>query len=70
MTERKTTALVPGERIERRILSIRGQTVMLDVDLAELYEVATKNLVKAVTRNLSRFRATSCFSSLRRSSTV
>jgi hypothetical protein len=41
--------------IERRICMIRGQKVMLDSDLAELYEVETKNLNLAVRRNLSRF---------------
>lgn len=41
--------------IRQRIYLIRGQRVMLDSDLAELYEVETKNLNKAVTRNLGRF---------------
>jgi hypothetical protein len=42
-------------RIEARIYVIRDQKVMIDSDLAELYEVETKNLNKAVQRNLSRF---------------
>jgi hypothetical protein len=46
---------IPAERIERSILLIRGQKVMLDSDLAELYSVETKNLNKAVKRNLDRF---------------
>ncbi|HET6880273.1 MAG TPA: ORF6N domain-containing protein [Pirellulales bacterium] len=46
---------IPAERIERSILLIRGQKVMLDSDLAELYGVETKNLNKAVKRNLDRF---------------
>jgi len=54
-TKKTTTSLVPSERIERSILLIRGQKVMLDADLAELYGVETKNLVKAVKRNLERF---------------
>ena len=41
--------------IESKILSIRGQQVMLDRDLAELYQVETKNLNKAVKRNLHKF---------------
>ncbi|MBI1731148.1 MAG: ORF6N domain-containing protein [Gammaproteobacteria bacterium] len=41
--------------IERRILILRGQKVLLDVDLAALYGVATKVLVQAVKRNASRF---------------
>ncbi len=46
---------IPPERIERRILLIRRQKVMLDADLAELYEVETKELNRAVRRNASRF---------------
>jgi hypothetical protein len=41
--------------IERRIYEIRGKQVMLDNDLAELYDVETFNLNKAVKRNLDRF---------------
>jgi len=41
--------------IEQKIFVIRGQKVMLDSDLAELYGVATGNLNKAVSRNLERF---------------
>ncbi len=48
-------SLVPVERIERAILSIRGEKVMLDSDLAELYGVGTKALNQAVKRNLDRF---------------
>jgi len=43
------------EVIERRIYLIRGQKVMLDADLAELYEVPTKRLNEQVRRNLKRF---------------
>src|SRR5437016_180601 len=46
---------VPVELVERRIYLIRGQKVMLDSDLAELYQVLTKNLNKAVSRNAGRF---------------
>jgi hypothetical protein len=46
---------VPVELIERRIYVIRGQKVMLDSDLAELYQVETFNLNKAVKRNGDRF---------------
>jgi hypothetical protein len=48
-------ALVPVEIIEKKILLIRGEKVMLDADLAELYEVETFNLNKAVKRNIDRF---------------
>ena len=46
---------VPEELIERRIYLIRGQKVMLDSDLAGLYQVQTKKLNQAVKRNLDRF---------------
>lgn len=46
---------IPVERIEKAILLLRGQKVMLDRDLAELYGVTTGNLNKAVRRNLDRF---------------
>jgi hypothetical protein len=44
-----------GKLIENRIFTIRGQRVMIDRDLAELYEVETKRLNEAVKRNISRF---------------
>lgn len=46
---------IPAERVERRILSMRGQKVMLDSDLAELYGVKTKHLNQSVKRNIERF---------------
>src|SRR5258708_12497603 len=46
---------IPVELIARRIYRIRGQKVMLDSDLAELYQVLTKNLNLAVRRNSKRF---------------
>jgi ORF6N domain len=46
---------VPTEVIEHRIFLIRGQKVMLDADLAALYQVSTRVLNQAVKRNLSRF---------------
>ncbi|MFZ3090910.1 MAG: ORF6N domain-containing protein [Nitrospirota bacterium] len=48
-------AIVPVEVIEGKIYLIRGQKVMLDSDLANLYGVETFNLNKAVKRNISRF---------------
>lgn len=41
--------------IENKIYEIRGQRVMLDFDLAEMYGIETKNLNKAVKRNIERF---------------
>ena len=48
-------SLIPVERIDRSILLIRGQKVMLDNDLASLYGVETKKLIQAVKRNIERF---------------
>ena len=48
-------SLVPVERIEGSILLIRGHKVMLDQALAQLYQVPTKVLNQAVSRNLERF---------------
>ncbi len=50
-------SIIPAVTIERRIYLIRGHKVMLDSDLAELYDVTTGNLNKAVTRNIDRFPA-------------
>jgi len=47
--------LAPGPLIEARIYLIRGQKVLLDSDLAALYEVETRVLNQAVKRNLERF---------------
>ena len=41
--------------IQTKIFNIRGQMVMLDFDLAELYEVETKRMKEAVRRNMERF---------------
>jgi len=49
------TSLIQPEQIEQGNLLIRGQRVMLGRDLAALYGVETKNLNKAVRRNLDRF---------------
>ncbi|MBU2479151.1 MAG: ORF6N domain-containing protein [Gammaproteobacteria bacterium] len=50
-----TKTVVPLERITESILWLRGQKVMLDADLAELYEVEIKTLNQAVKRNSGRF---------------
>jgi hypothetical protein len=47
--------LIPVERIEKSILFLRGQKVMLDSDLADLYGVTTKRLNEQVRRNAERF---------------
>jgi hypothetical protein len=55
VNQRVTDNLIPRERIERIIFLIRGQKVILDRDLADLYEVTTKALNQAVKRNERRF---------------
>lgn len=47
--------VVPAEVIEQRIRFLRGQKVVIDMDLASLYQVPTKALNQAVKRNLDRF---------------
>jgi hypothetical protein len=46
---------IPEEIVMNKIFLIRGMKVMMDKDLAELYQVQTRNLNKAVNRNLKRF---------------
>ncbi len=48
-------SLVPVEVIEKKIFLIRGQKVLLDRDLADLYDVETRALNQAVQRNIKRF---------------
>lgn len=57
MREKLRAKPIPGETVERRILLIRGQRVMLDSDLAQLYAVSTKRLNEQVKRNRDRFPA-------------
>ena len=52
---RKSKTTITAIQIEHRILLIRGQKVILDSDLATLYEVETKALTQAVKRNQTRF---------------
>ncbi len=51
----ETAALAPVERVQGRILLIRGQRVIVDADLAGLYGVTTKRLNQQVRRNSERF---------------
>lgn len=53
--------LIPIEIIENKIFIIRGHKVMLDRDLAQLYEVETKRLNESVKRNIERFPASFMF---------
>ncbi len=47
--------IVSKEMIQNKIYTVRAMQVMLDSDLADLYQVETKQLNRAVTRNLKRF---------------
>ena len=49
------TSIVPAFRIEQAILLVRGEKVMLDEVLADLYQVETKVFLQAVRRNIARF---------------
>jgi len=55
MPRKNAKVAVVAERLESQIHIVRGQRVMLDSDLAELYGVTTGRLVEQVTRNISRF---------------
>ncbi len=55
MTEKENTLTIPDELVINKIYLIRNQKVMLDSDLAELYQVTTGNLNKSVNRNVKRF---------------
>ncbi|MBL7896185.1 MAG: ORF6N domain-containing protein, partial [Bacteroidia bacterium] len=55
MAKKETLIMVPDELIMRKIYFIRGQKVMLDRDLADLYQVETKRLKEQVRRNIERF---------------
>jgi len=55
MKTENESVLIPDERIMDKIFLIRGQKVMLDRDLAELYGLDTKVLKQQVRRNLNRF---------------
>ncbi len=55
MVEENDLVSIPDEMIMQKIYFVRNEKVMLDKDLASLYEVETKQLKRAVKRNLSRF---------------
>jgi hypothetical protein len=55
MEEKQAEATIPDELVMNKIYLIRGHKVMLDRDLAELYQVETRYLNKAVSRNIKRF---------------
>lgn len=51
----KNSSIIPDELVINKIYYIRGQKVMLDSHLAELYGVETKVLNQAISRNFERF---------------
>ena len=55
MAKATKAMIIPDELLMNKIYLIRGQKVMLDRDLAELYGVETKRLKEAVRRNIDRF---------------
>ncbi len=55
MAKNKQAALIPVEHIAQSILILRGQRVLLDSELASLYQVQTKRLNEQVKRNIDRF---------------
>jgi ORF6N domain. len=64
----KAPSLIPVERIEQTIFVIRGEKVILDADLAALYDVETRALLQAVKRNRERFPADFMFQLTRKES--
>ena len=55
MAKSTTSIAIPEEKILNKIYYIRGHKVMLDQDLAELYQVATKRLNEQMKRKIGRF---------------
>jgi hypothetical protein len=51
----KGSGMIPMERIQNLIFLIRGEKVLIDQQLAELYQVPTKMLIRAIKRNQERF---------------
>ena len=55
------TAIIAVRKVNSKILTLRGQRVILDADLAELYEVKVRHLNQQVKRNAKRFPLAFCF---------
>ena len=55
MAKANKEPMIPDELVMNKIYIIRGQKVMLDRDLAELYQVETRALNQAIRRNTKRF---------------
>lgn len=65
-----TSPIVAVDALSGRIHLVRGQRVMLDADLAELYGVSTKVSTRPSSATLNAFRPISCFSSRPRNMTL
>jgi len=61
MADDKLPVIVENREIQSMIFSFRGKQVMVDRDLAELYQVQTKRLNEQVKRNIDRFPLEFCF---------
>ena len=70
MPKKPERGLIPLEIIERRIYLIRDQKVMVDFDLAELYQAPTRASIKQSAETSPASRTILCFSSLRGSSHI
>jgi len=55
MSKQNNLSVIPDEIVMSKIYLIRGQKVMIDNDLAELYEIETRRLNEQVKRNIKRF---------------
>jgi ORF6N domain len=62
LSQRKLSMMQIIQSIQKRIYEIRGERVMLDRDLAALYETETKRLKESVNRNVKDSLLISCFS--------
>ena len=61
MATKLLTAELTTQRVASQIFTLRGVPVLLDSHLAEMYQVKTKALNKAIKRNTARFPASFCF---------
>lgn len=68
MAMARTDLISAAVKVEQMIVFLRGRGVIVDKDLAQLYEVPTKALVQAVNRNRSRFPPDVSFSLRQKSS--
>ena len=66
----KSVGLIPIERIQNFIFLIRGEKVLIDQQLAELYQVPTKVLIQSVKRNQERFPVDFAFQLTRQEVTI